>query len=80
MFVHCVITSLTAVGPLGTKMPYVCLTLLARIMNNLIVYAHGACNKVRDCESSCRMQSQLQSFQSVSVVWVTDGRGKDTKR
>ena len=27
------------------------------------------------------MQSQLQSFQRrKSVVWVTDGRGKDTKR
>ena len=27
------------------------------------------------------MQSQLQSFQSVRAsFWVTDGRGKDTKR
>ena len=30
MFVRCAITSLTAVRPLGTKMPYVCLNIRAK--------------------------------------------------
>ena len=41
------------------------LTLLARTVNNLIMYARGACNAVRDFESSSWMHSQLQSFQSL---------------
>ena len=40
------------------------LTLLARAVNNVIMYGRGACNEVRDFESSCWM-SQLPSFQSV---------------
>ena len=45
------------------------LTFLARTENNLIMYTRGACNGVRDFESSCWMQSKLQSFQSIRALF-----------
>ena len=45
------------------------ITLLARAVNNIIMYARGACYRVRDFESSYWMQRQLQSFQSVRALF-----------
>ena len=38
------------------------------------MYAPGACNGVREFESSCWMQSQLQCSEHNGIVLVTDGR------